>query len=129
MQRTRNWFHNNTRNQTSSTNTGSQAILKMKPKPKVWQSWQAYKALTYESKWKPVVNEAWDDYVKTWEKEHPDEKPEKRRLVFLMEFMKEKLAGETDEMKKCVEEHRLSIKDETSGPADSDNDKNLQIQS
>jgi hypothetical protein len=101
----------------------------MKPKPKVWQSWQAYKALTYESKWKPVVNEAWDDYVKTWEKEHPDEKPEKRRLVFLMEFMKEKLAGETDEMKKRVEEHRLSIKDETSGPADSDNDKNLQIQS
>lgn len=129
MQQTRNWFHSNTQTQTSGTNTGSQAILKIKAKPKVLQSWQAYKELTYESKWKPVVDEACDDYVTTWEKEHPDEKPEKKCLVFLMEFMKEKLAGETDEMKKHVEEHRLSVKDETSGPADLDNEKNLQIQS
>jgi hypothetical protein len=45
-----------------------------------------------------------------------------------MEFMKEKLAAETDEMKKKVDEYRLSIKDE-SPPVDSDHDKWLEIQS
>jgi hypothetical protein len=82
--------------------------------------------LTYESRWKPEVDKAWGDYVAKWNTEHPDEKTEKKRLVFLMEFMKEKLAAETDEMKKRVEDHRLSIKEE---PVDSDNDKNMQIQS
>jgi hypothetical protein len=125
MQRTRNWFHNNTRTLTTGTNAGL-AILKIKSKPKLLQPWQAYQALTYESQWKADVDQAWDDYVAMWDTEHPDEKPEKKRLVFMMEFLKEKLAAETDEMKERVEEYRLSKKDESPGPVD---DKNLEIQS
>jgi hypothetical protein len=129
IKRTRNWFHNHTRTLTSGINTTSQAILKIKTKPKMLQPWQAYEALTYENQWKQNVDKAWDDYVATWNAEHPDEKPGKRRLIFLMEFMKEKLDAETDEMKKRVEDYRLSIKSESPAPVDSDHDKDLQIQS
>jgi hypothetical protein len=101
----------------------------MKSKPRILQPWQAYEALTYESQWKSDVDKGWDEYVTLWNTEHPDEKPGKKRLVFLMEFMKEKLAAETDEMKKLVEEYRVSKKEETQSPAPgSDHDKNLQIQ-
>lgn len=128
IQWTKSWFHNHTRTQTSGKNAGSQDILKIKLKPKILQPWQAYQVLTYESQWKQDVDKVWGDYVATWNTEHPDEKPEKTRLAFLMEFMKEKLAAETDEMKKKVEDYRLSIKDESHIPNDSNLDKNLQIQ-
>jgi uncharacterized protein YijF (DUF1287 family) len=91
------------------------------------QGWQAYQALTYERQWKEEVDKTWGDYIATWNTEHPDEKPGKTRLVFLMEFMKEKLALETDEMKKEVDEYRLSMKEE-SPSADSDHERCLQIQ-
>jgi hypothetical protein len=126
-QRTRNWFHNRTRTQTSGT--GSNAILKIKAKAKTLQAWQAYQALTYETRWKDDVDKAWGDYLATWNAENPDEKPGKSRLVYLMEFMKEKLAAETDEMKEKVEEYRLSRKDASPAPVDSDHDRNSQIQS
>jgi hypothetical protein len=108
--------------------TGSNAILKIKTKTKTLQAWQAYQALTYESQWKQEVDKAWGDYLATWNKTNPDEKPGKTRLVFLMEFMKEKLAAETDEMKDKVEEYRLSRKDESPAPVNLDDDRNLQIQ-
>jgi len=108
MQRTRNWFHNHT--QTQTLGAGSNALLKIKAKPKNLQAWQAYQALTYESQWKEVVDKAWSNYLAAWNTANPDEKPVKTRLVYLMEFMKEKLAAETDEMKEKVEEYRLSLK-------------------
>lgn len=93
------------------------------------QAWQAYQALTYESQWREEVDNKWGDYLATWNTANPDEKPEKTRLVYLMEFMKEKLAAETDEMKQKVEEYRLSKKDESPAPFGSEHDRNLQIQS
>ena len=48
------------------------------------------------------------------------------RLVFLMQFMKEKFAAESDEVKKEVEEYRLSKKDESPSPADL-NDSNYKM--
>jgi hypothetical protein len=122
MQRTRSWFHNHTRTQTSGTN----AILKIKQKPKTMQPWQAYQALTYETRWKEDIDKGWGDYVAKWRTENPDEKPEKTRLVYLMEFMKEKLAEESDAVKKTVDEYRLSKKDESPAPMDSDHDTQIQ---
>ena len=61
--------------------------------------------------------------------ENPDAKPGKTRLVYLMEFMKGKLVAETDEMKAKVEEYRLSEKEESPAPFDSNREKNLEIQS
>jgi hypothetical protein len=118
MQRTKSWFHNHTHSQTSGTN----GILKIKQKPKTMQPWQAYQALTYESRWKEVVDKGWGDYVAKWKTENPDEKLAKTRLVFLMEFMKEKLAAESDAVKKEVEDYRLSKKDESPAPVDLEHD-------
>lgn len=87
--------------------------------------------MTYESQWKDVVDKEWAEYLATWNTAKPDEKPEKTRLIFLMEFMKEKLAAETDEMKEKVEEYRLSPKEETPAPIVTDQPdraQNLKIQ-
>ena len=70
------------------------------------QAWQAYQALTYESRWKKHVNKGWDEYKQTWKKEHPEVPIDKNRFVFMVEFMKAKLAEETDEMKKRCEKYR-----------------------
>jgi hypothetical protein len=80
-------------------------VLKVKstpPPPRKLQPWQAYHALTYESRWKPHVNQAWIDYKKAWEDEHPDRKPEKTRFQIMVEFVKAKFEEEDEEMKiKC----------------------------
>ena len=93
------------------------------------QAWQAYQALTYESQWKEDFVQAWGDYLAVWNTENPDVKPGKKRLVYLMEFMKGKLAAETDEMKAKVEVYRLSEKEESPTSFDSNREKNLEIQS
>lgn len=89
--------------------------MKSAPQPRKLQSWQAYHALTYESRWKPHVNQAWEDYKNTWESEHPNVKPEKGRFQIMVEFMKGKFEEETEEMKKKCEEYRNIEKREELG--------------
>jgi hypothetical protein len=67
------------------------------PPPRKLQPWQAYQALTYESRWKPHVDQAWTDYKKAWEDEHPERKPEKSRFQIMIEFMKGKFEEDEDE--------------------------------
>jgi len=55
---------------------GARKILKVKLPPQP-RKLQAYHALTYKSKWKPHLDEAWTMYKKEWHSEHPNEKPEK----------------------------------------------------
>ena len=93
------------------------------------QAWQAYQALTYESQWKEDFDQAWGDYLAAWNTENSVVKPGKTSLVYLMEFMKENFAAETDEMKAKVEEYQLSEKEESPAPFDSNHEKNLEIQS
>ena len=81
------------------------SILKVKAKPKMLQSWQAYHALTYQTKWKSFVQERWSAYQTEWASEHPDEKPPKGRFQIMVEFMKEKYVGESPEMKAKCEEY------------------------
>lgn len=62
--------------------------------------------MTYESRWKPVINKGWDAYKAKWNKDHPGAPIDKTRFVFMVEFMKAKLEEETDEMKKRCEKYR-----------------------
>jgi uncharacterized protein (DUF1330 family) len=87
-----------------------------------------YHALTYESQCKEGIEKAWGEYLAKWNTANPDEKPEKARLIFLMEFMKERLAEESDEMKEKVEEYHLSVKEESPSPVETDHDRNVRMQ-
>jgi hypothetical protein len=123
----REWFHNNTRHLSSNSN--ARGLLKMKVKPKVLQDWQAYQALTYESKWKPIVDKEWATYKTEWELKHPKETLPKKRFTFMVEFMKEKYKNETEEMKQQCEAYRKSRKSESPVPDGSDTSRNLDFQS
>ena len=91
------------------------------------QDWQAYQALTYEQQWKPHVDEAWATYKTEWEAEHPNEKPPKKRIQIMVEFMKEKYKNETVEMKARCEEYRQARKD-SPVPSQSGAARNLEFQ-
>jgi len=124
----REWLHNNTR--SLSSGTGSHvSILKIKQKPKLLQDWQAYQALTYESKWKPHVDEEWERYKREWASEHPNENPPKKRFTIMVEFMKEKFKNESEEMKQRCEDYRKSRKSESPVLNDSVMARNLAFQS
>jgi hypothetical protein len=123
----RDWFHNNTRNLYNSGGPRG-AVLKIKPKPKMLQAWQAYHALTYDSQWKPHVDKEWEKYKAEWEVENPETKPAKKRLQIMVEFMKEKFKNETEEMKAQCEEYRMARK-ESPVPNDSEEARNLEFQS
>ena len=77
------------------------------------QSWQAYHALTYHTKWKPFIQERWDAYQKEWASEHLDEKPPKGWFQIMLEFMKEKYARETAEIRANCEEYWKNRRDES----------------
>jgi hypothetical protein len=80
--------------------------LKSMTPPRKLQPWQAYHLLTYESRWKPHVDQAWTDYKKAWEYEHPSEMPEKKRFQIMVEFMKAKFEDEDEEVKKKCNDYQ-----------------------
>ena len=90
--------------------------------------WQAYQALTYESKWKAEVDKEWMEYKTQWESEHPGEEPPKKRFAIMNEFLKEKYKNESDEMKERCEEFRRSLKEESPEKAHSTQERNLQFE-
>ena len=119
----REWFHNNTQNLSGPQG----AVLKIKAKPKMLQAWQAYHALTYEKKWKPFVDEAWEAYKTEWVSENPTEKLPKNRFQIMVEFMREKFNDETEDMKSRCEEYRQARR-ETPFLIDSEVARNQQMQ-
>ena len=127
-QRISGWFPNNTRNVAA----GSLTILKIKQKtqPRMLQPWQAYQALTYESKWKTEVDAAWSMYKSTWTTEHPEEKLPKSQFQIMIEFIKEKFEQESDEVKKQCEDYRRTrqVKAATPDPDKPDSVKNAKFQ-
>ena len=123
----REWFHNSMCLLTSSTGP-SRGILKMMPKPKMLQDWQAYHALTYKTKWKPEVDKEWQNYKKKWEKHNLSEKPPKKQFTIMVKFM-EKFKNETEEMKLRCKEFRQTHKSGSPVPNNSEVARNLQFQS
>ncbi|KAM6500769.1 hypothetical protein JOM56_003783, partial [Amanita muscaria] len=104
------WFHNKKRLPVGKSSS-SKKIMKLK-KPKMWQWWQAYGNLTYESKWKAQIGRDWAAYTETWKAENPDILAPKTWFEFQNAFLKEKYEQETKEMKLLVEEHRDKMKKE-----------------
>jgi len=107
-----------------ASNAGDSGVLKMKMKPKMLQPWQAYQALTYEEKWKPQIDKVWESYKEDWARENPGEKLPKTRFQIMVEFIKEKFANESEEMKQRCEVYRKENKG-SPGPADTESDRNL----
>ena len=78
--------------------------------------------MTYEKKWKPIIDEEWNAYEKHWKAENPNTSIPKNRFTFMNNFIKAKYAEETDEVKDEVREHRKAIKAEVDGVAREQND-------
>lgn len=86
-------------------NRGILSILKVKAKPKMLQYWQVYHVLTYQMKWKQYIKERWTPYQEEWATEHLDERPTKGWSQIMVEFMKEKYAGEITKIRAECEEY------------------------
>lgn len=105
-QRVLYWFHNHTRG--SSSGTGTRGLLKLQPKNKLLQPWQAYQNLFYNSKLKPLVESAWETYRAQFPM---DTKPPKTRFAVMNELIQELYAAETKEVREQVEAHRQKLKE------------------
>jgi len=78
-------------------------------KLRMWQPWQAYHNLTYESKWKAEINRCWNEYTIKWKGENPGQALEKTRFEFMNAFIKDKYEAESLEVKAEVEKHHQNI--------------------
>ena len=65
--------------------------------------------MTYENKWKEVIDSEWDDYQKKWKADHPDTELPQKRLTFMNSFLKEKYKEESEEVKKEVRERQAAM--------------------
>ncbi|KIJ90502.1 hypothetical protein K443DRAFT_116510 [Laccaria amethystina LaAM-08-1] len=121
-ERVKAWFHNHTRGQTYGS--GSRGLLKLQTaKPRVRLEWQVYQQLTYESKWKAIIDKEWSETVKKWEAENPDTKMVETRFTFMNTFLQEKYKEESEDVKEEVKKRRAELKEEVAGD---DNDGDLE---
>jgi hypothetical protein len=85
--------------------------------------WQAYQNKYYDSKLRPIVEEAWEEYLS----EFPEgEKPKKTLFEFRNQLVQKLYEDETDDIKQEVEEHRQMMKAGKTSP-DVD-EKNMALQ-
>ena len=108
-QRIKSWFHNHTRGSTSGS--GHRGVLKI-TQPRLRQEWQVYQTMSYESKWKTVIDSEWEAYKKKWNEENPGVKVPQGRFAFMNSFLKSKYAEETEEVKADVRKRRAAMKAE-----------------
>ncbi|KAF8883350.1 hypothetical protein CPB84DRAFT_1817077 [Gymnopilus junonius] len=94
--RVKAWFHNHTRGQTFGS--GSRGLLKLRTaKPRVRLEWQIYQQMTYESKWKAIIDKEWSAFTKKWEAENSEMKMMETRFTFMNTFLQEKYREESDD--------------------------------
>jgi hypothetical protein len=97
----------------------------MKGKPKALQEWQVYHQMTYESQWKAVIDDEWEEYKSTREEEIPSEELDETRFTFMASFMRKKYLEEMEEVKVNVRKRREELKAELEVEGE---DKNLDYQ-
>ena len=119
MQHIKAWFHNHTRG--STLGTGTWGVLKMTGQPRVQQEQQVYQSMTYEKKWKPIIDEEWNVYKKQWKAENPNTSIPKNHFMFMNNFIMAKYAKETDKVKDKVKECHKAIKAKVDGVAGEQN--------
>jgi hypothetical protein len=104
FQRIKTWFHNNTR--ASSSGAGTRGVLNLGPSAKAVQSWQAYLNKFQNTKLKPEIDDAWQEYLN----EVPEGvKPEKTKFEIRNHVARKLFAAETATVKQEVEEHRQKM--------------------
>jgi len=95
---------------TTTKPTGKAGGVLKLHKHRILQPWQAYYALTYESKWKSQVDQEWKEITTEWVRNNPGQPLSKSRFEFGNAFIKEKYEAESTEMKEQVEEfHQNSL--------------------
>lgn len=109
-QRVRAWFHNHTRGQTYGS--GTRGMLRLQGKTRIPLEWQVYQQMTYESKWKPIIDKEWGEIKNKWEEENPEMKMTKSRFNFMNTFLQEKYNQEPDDIKNQVRKRREEMKEE-----------------
>jgi ketol-acid reductoisomerase len=86
--------------------------------PKLAQPWQAYLNKYRDLKLKPMIKNAWHDYLK----DIPEGEQPKKMLFEVRNKLAQKLyEEETDEVKQEVEEHRLKMRDVCTPDVDDQN--------
>ncbi|PPR06473.1 hypothetical protein CVT24_002573 [Panaeolus cyanescens] len=97
--RVRQWFYNHANlNQTTTVvqsrqpkpSTSSRPLIKVPGQPKLLQEWQAYQSMTYQTQWKSIVAEKYEDFTRKWKAANPGRKIEVSWFEFMTKFMKEK---------------------------------------
>jgi len=126
MQRIYQWFHNSTRQSNATTKS---AVIPVKRTTKLPAAWQAYSTLFYQSKLKPLVDNAWEAYKAQVKKESDDsptesvgdteshdgtsnggENKRKTRLLIQNEVVQAEYRKETPEVRAQVEAYRKNLK-------------------
>lgn len=71
--------------------------------------------MTYESKWKAIIDKEWSAFTKKWEAENPETKMTETRFTFMNTFLQEKYREESDDVKAEVRKRRAELKEEVAG--------------
>ena len=77
--------------------------------------------MSYESKWKTVIDSEWEAHKKKWNEENPGVKVPQGRFAFMNSFLKTKYAKETEEVKADVRKCRAAMKAELDVESDERN--------
>lgn len=81
-------------------------------KQKILQEWQVYHTMTYETRWKSVIDKGWEIYKTKWETENPGTEPDETRFTFMASFMRQKYLEESEEVQNEVRKRREELKTE-----------------
>ena len=92
-------------------------------KPRVRLEWQVYQQMTYESKWKAIIDKEWSKIRKKWEAENPETKMTETRFTFMNTFLQEKYKEESEDVKAEVKKRQAELKEDVAGD---DNDGELE---
>jgi ABC-type transport system involved in cytochrome c biogenesis ATPase subunit len=65
--------------------------------------------MTYETQWKPDVDQLWEEYKVAWIRDNPEQPLDKTQFKFMASFMREKYENETPEVKTKVEEYHQTV--------------------
>ena len=108
--------------------SGTRGLLKINGQTRFRQEWQVYQTMTYESKWKPVIDNEWDAYQAKWKADHPGTDLPPGRFAFMNSFLKDKSNSESDEVKTAVKERRAAMKVEFDSRAKEAGERNAAYQ-
>lgn len=67
--------------------------------------------MTYESKWKAIIDKEWSEITKKWEAENPETKMTETQFTFMNTFLQKKYKEESEDVKAEVKKRRAELKE------------------